>query len=212
MSLTVSNGSPLMRAATSKDTSLLDASFLAAIDDAVRFEPKLPASALERALDHDTSCNCAEHRRHHYRGDDATSLDETKRQRRQRAIEKRNQKRHITPQRPALRAPTVLVDTRNNRLASAKYRANCRERTHRVDATIQEMLARYPTYGIDAYAPTQLIKSERRHDESLDAYRKRTNREAADFSRQEQRRKLQFYKLQLQLLTTRILSNEDDYC
>ncbi|RHY24634.1 hypothetical protein DYB32_008770 [Aphanomyces invadans] len=114
------------------------------------------------------------------------------------AIERRNLKRKIVPRHHRLTmseqsaGSPILVDVKNtkNRESAAAYREKRDRRMKVILAEIQRIQAAHPSIPFVDWIPSKLPKSERQAGESKEDYRRRTNRESAAGSREQQKEKL----------------------
>ncbi|KAF0690418.1 Aste57867_18150 [Aphanomyces stellatus] len=117
------------------------------------------------------------------------------------AIERRNLRRNIVPRSQALAAAatdkavlgaTTDVKNTKNRESAAAYREKRDRKMKFILAEVLEIQAAHPTIHFRDWTPAKLPKSERKPNESKEDYRRRTNRESAAGSREQQKEKLQY--------------------
>ncbi|RHY83365.1 hypothetical protein DYB37_009686 [Aphanomyces astaci] len=121
------------------------------------------------------------------------------------AIERRNLKRKIVPRRHHSTWPDknscspIIVDVKNtkNRESAAAYREKRDRKMKVILAEIHRIQAAHPSVAFDDWIPAKLPKSERHEGESKEDYRRRTNRESAAGSREQQKEKLMHYTQQV---------------
>ncbi|KAF0739079.1 hypothetical protein LEN26_013340 [Aphanomyces euteiches] len=126
------------------------------------------------------------------------------------AIERRNLKRNIVPrnhgssvaaaaEKTALLHSIIVADAKNtkNRESAAAYREKRDRKMKLILAEIHQIQAAHPSIEFRDWTPAKLAKSERKPDESKEDYRRRTNRESAAGSREQQKEKLHYLTQEL---------------